>query len=95
MAAFGGDSQGFKFRRADRSPLLGCGRIMKHQTSSHFAIKTIEALGFADHIGTVTRLQVLVDLVGPIAQTIYYRDLSNLGGHFTIREEDKENVRVQ
>lgn len=53
---------------------------------------SIESLGYGDHIGMVTRLQVVVDMVGPIAQTIYYRDLSYLGGSYPIREEDKEQV---
>lgn len=56
---------------------------------------TIESLGYADHVGMVTRLQVIVDLVGPIAQTVYYRDMSYLGGHFPIREEDLERVRAR
>jgi len=55
----------------------------------------IESLGYADHIGMVTRLQVIVDIAGPIAQTIYYRDLTRLGGHYPIREEDRENIRVR
>ena len=54
---------------------------------------TIQALGFADHVGMVTRLQVVVDMLGPVAQTVYYRDLTSLGGHFPIREEDEENIR--
>ena len=56
---------------------------------------TIEVLGFADHVGMVTRLQTIVDLVGPIAETLYYRDVTHLGGAFPIREEDKENIRVR
>jgi type II secretory pathway component PulK len=55
---------------------------------------TIEALGYADHVGMVTRLQVVVDAVGPIVQTIYYRDVTYLGGHYPIREEDLERIRV-
>lgn len=54
---------------------------------------TIESLGYADHIGMMTRLQVVVDMIGPIPQTVYYRDVSYLGGSFPIREEDKEQVR--
>ena len=54
---------------------------------------TIESLGFADHVGMITRLQVVVDMTGPIAQTILYRDLSKIGGHFPIREEDEEKIR--
>lgn len=55
----------------------------------------IESLGYADHIGMVTRLQVIVDMVGPIAHTIYYRDLTRLGGQYPIREQDRENIRVR
>jgi len=54
---------------------------------------TIESLGYGDHIGMVTRLQVVVDMMGPIPQTIYYRDLSYLGASYPIREQDKEQVR--
>ena len=54
---------------------------------------TIESVGYADHMGMVTRLQVVVDMNGPIAQTVYYRDISNLGGAFPIREADKEKIR--
>jgi len=56
---------------------------------------TIESLGYADHIGMVTRLEVVVDMVGPIAETIYYRDLTYLGGHYPIREEDLERIRAR
>lgn len=54
---------------------------------------TIESLGYADHVGTVTRLQVVVDMLGPIPQTIYYRDITNLGGSFPIREEFERQQR--
>jgi type II secretory pathway component PulK len=54
---------------------------------------TIESVGYADHMGMVTRLQVVVDMNGPIAQTVYYRDISNLGSSFPIRESDKEKIR--
>lgn len=57
---------------------------------------TIEALGYADHLGMVTRLEVVVDMVGPLAQTIYYRDISYLGASFPIREKaDARKKRVR
>ena len=40
---------------------------------------TIESLGFADHVGTITRLQAIIEMRGPVAQTVYYRDLTPLG----------------
>lgn len=54
---------------------------------------TIESLGYADHLGMITRLQVVVDMLGPIAQPILYRDLTSLGSIYPIREEDRESVR--
>jgi len=55
----------------------------------------VESLGYADHIGMVTRLEVVLDLMGPIPQTVYYRDVTQIGGHFPIREEDLDNVRIR
>lgn len=56
---------------------------------------TIESLGYADHVGMVARLQVIVDLLGPIPQAVYYRDLTHLGAQFPIRQEDAERLRVR
>ncbi|MGB0717391.1 MAG: type II secretion system protein GspK, partial [Phycisphaerae bacterium] len=53
----------------------------------------IEVLGYSDHAGMVTRLVAVVDMLGPIAQTLYQKDISYLGGGFPIREEDLERVR--
>ncbi len=55
----------------------------------------IESLGYADHMGMITRLEVVVDMLGPIAETVYYRDLTYLGGHYPIREEDLEKARAR
>jgi hypothetical protein len=51
---------------------------------------TIESLGFADHVGTITRLQVIVEMRGPMAQVLYYRDLTSLGSVYPIREGEEE-----
>ena len=51
---------------------------------------TIESLGYADHIGTITRLQVIVEMRGPMAQVLYYRDLTSLGAVYPIREGEAE-----
>ena len=56
---------------------------------------SIESLGYADHQGMVTRLQVVVDMTGPIAQTIYFRDLTYLGASYPIREDDLEQQRAR
>jgi len=46
---------------------------------------TIESIGFADHIGVFSRLQVVVNMRGPLSQLIYQRDLTRLGLAFPIR----------
>ena len=51
---------------------------------------TIESLGYADHVGMVTRLQVIVEMRGPMAQVLYYRDLTSLGAVYPIREGEAE-----
>jgi len=51
---------------------------------------TIEALGYADHAGIITRLQVIVEMRGPVPQVVYYRDLTALGSIFPIREGEGE-----
>lgn len=51
---------------------------------------TIQSLGYADHIGTVVRLQTVVEMRGPMAQVLYYRDLTSLGAVFPIREDEEE-----
>jgi len=55
----------------------------------------IQSIGYADHVGTVTRLEVIVDMNGPIAETVYYRDISYLGAPFPIREEDREQQNAR
>jgi len=51
---------------------------------------TIESIGHADHIGTVCRLQVMVEMRGPMGQVLYERDLTKLGSVFPIRKDEEE-----
>ena len=46
-------------------------------------------------MGMVTRLQVVVEMRGPLVQAVYHRDLTHLGGHYPIREDDLEAIRGQ
>ncbi|HEY3244394.1 MAG TPA: hypothetical protein VGM03_13695, partial [Phycisphaerae bacterium] len=46
---------------------------------------TIESLGYADHLGQVTRLQAIIEMRGPLAQVMYYRDLTALGATYPLR----------
>jgi hypothetical protein len=57
---------------------------------------TIESLGYADHVGQVTRLQAVIEMRGPLAQVMYYRDLTALGATYPLRTKkgDYELVGV-
>jgi type II secretory pathway component PulK len=56
---------------------------------------TIESLGHADHMGMISRLEVVVDMLGPMPQTIRYRDITHLGQAYPIRKDDKDTIRVR
>lgn len=77
--------------------------VLDHETFARIAPQItvraqqfkIQSLGYADHVGTVTRLEVILDMNGPVAETIYYRDISYLGAAFPIREEDREQQNAR
>ncbi len=49
----------------------------------------VESVGFATHVGTVSRIQAALQMRGPVAQIIYYRDLTPLGVGYPLRLEDE------
>ncbi len=56
---------------------------------------TIQSIGFGDHLGLYVRLQAVVEMRGPLAQIIYYRDLTRLGVGFPIRGEEGDRRIVR
>lgn len=52
---------------------------------------TIESIGFADHVGTFRRLQVVVEMRGQVEQVLYWRDISALGAGYPLREDEWKN----
>ena len=56
---------------------------------------TVESIGFADHNGVFTRLQVVLEMRGPLSQIVYYRDLSKLGLAYPIRGREGERSLVR
>ena len=51
---------------------------------------TVEVVGYGDHIGSRTRLQIIFELRGPVPQIVYYRDLTTLGVTYPLRREEEE-----
>jgi type II secretory pathway component PulK len=62
--------------------------LIKNQITSRGRQFTIESIGFSDHLSVYTRLQVVVGMRGPMAQILYYRDLTKLGLAYPIRGEE-------
>ena len=54
----------------------------------------VESLGYAAHMGTLARLEPVLEMRGPVAQIVYLRDLTKLGTSFPIQwaEGDEELV---
>jgi type II secretory pathway component PulK len=54
----------------------------------------VESLGYADHMGTMARLEAVVEMRGPVAQIVYLRDLTKLGTNFPVQwaEDDAELI---
>ncbi len=50
---------------------------------------TVDAIGFADHVGAATRLQALIEIRGQLAQVKYYRDISSLGLGFPVWDDQR------
>jgi len=45
---------------------------------------TVESLGYSDDKGGMTRLQVIMEMRGPVPQIMYYRDLTSLGTSYPV-----------
>lgn len=56
---------------------------------------TVESIGFADHTGVFARLQVILDMRGPMSQIVYYRDLTRLGLAYPIHGREGERSLVR
>ncbi|MCP4590530.1 MAG: general secretion pathway protein GspK [bacterium] len=51
---------------------------------------SLETIGYSDHLGARTRLQIVFAMRGPSPQIVYYRDLTNLGVNYPLRRVEEE-----
>ena len=56
------------------------------------AMYRIESLGYADNLGVVERLMVVIQMRGPIPQVIYYRNLNELGPAYTPHGDERRDL---
>ena len=57
---------------------LGDPTLFKYLTARAYQFR-VESIGFADHVGTFCRLEVVLKMQGRTCQVAYWRDLSSLG----------------
>ena len=50
---------------------------------------TAQVIGFADHVGTFKRIQVMIEMRGHLAQVKYYRDLTSLGIGYPVFDDER------
>lgn len=53
----------------------------------------IESVGYADHVGVVERINVVLEMRGPVAQVLYERNLGSLGVAYRPHAEEVRGVR--
>jgi type II secretory pathway component PulK len=56
---------------------------------------TVESIGFGDHTGVFSRLEAVLNMRGPLAQIVYYRDITRLGLAYPIRGKEGERDIVR
>lgn len=66
-------------------------RIIDGLTTSSAAYR-VEAIGYADHLGVVRRINTVFEMRGPIAQVLYRRDLTSLGPAFNPYGEERREL---
>ncbi len=68
--------------------------LVENQITARGRQFSIESIGFADHVGVFSRLQVVVDMRGPLAQVVYHRDITQLGLSYPVRGREGERRLV-
>ncbi len=52
----------------------------------------VEAVGYADHFGSIARILTVIQMRGPIPQVIYYRELRKLGMAYTPHGDERREL---
>lgn len=66
-------------------------RIAPYITTKAYQVR-VEVVGYADHSKVMRRMEWIVEMLGPLAQVRYHRDLTSLGLGWPIDDDDLERV---
>lgn len=61
-------------------------RIAPHITTKAYQFH-VEIVGYADHVKTARRYEWVIEMIGPMAQVKYFRDLTSLGFAWPVDDE--------
>jgi hypothetical protein len=50
---------------------------------------TADVIGFADHVGTMKRIEAVIEMRGHTAQLLYYRDITSLGIGYPVKDDER------
>jgi hypothetical protein len=65
--------------------------LVCNQITSRSIQYTIDAIGFADHVGAYKRIQTVVEMRGQLSQIKYYRDISSLGLGYPVQDDQRRD----
>jgi type II secretory pathway component PulK len=70
-----------------RQNVLGMTRFRQilDKITTKSTVFRLESVGYADHVGVVERLAVILEMRGPMAQILYSRNLTSLGAAYNFR----------
>jgi len=66
-------------------------RVLPRITASSSTF-SVDAVGFADHVGVTKRIGAVLEMRGPVGQVLYYRDLTPLGPAYTPHGEEIRSI---
>ncbi len=67
-------------------------RQILDKVTTKSSVYRVEAVGYADHFGSVARILTVIQMRGPIPQVIYYRDLGKLGTAYTPHGDERREL---
>jgi len=67
-------------------------RQVLDRVTTKSSVYRVEAVGYADHFGSVARILTVIQMRGPIPQVIYYRDLGKLGTAYTPHGDERREL---
>lgn len=63
--------------------------LISNQITTRSIQFAVDAIGFADHVGAMRRIQAVIEMRGQVSQIKYYRDITSLGMGYPVRDDER------